>query len=64
MTTEGIDGKSVGRLKAKQKRWVERDFKTRIEGTGGTYIGINWKHGVVHFLTPTGKRDSKYIQIQ
>jgi hypothetical protein len=48
----------------RQKHFVEKDFRTRIEGTGGTYIGINWKKLKVHFLTPTGKRGSKIIDFQ
>lgn len=46
-----------------QKRRIELDFKANIEGTGGTYIGINWKKKTIHYLTPHGTRDTKRFSI-
>lgn len=52
------------KLSTGYKHAVEKDFKDRIEKTGGTYIGINWKKRKVHFLTPSGQREAKSIVFQ
>lgn len=64
MATTSATGTSTSVISHRQKGLIERDFKYRIEMTGGKYIGINWKKNTLHFVTPTGKRDSKIISFE
>ena len=53
----------AGSLKLR-KHEVERRVKATIEANGGTFIRINWKKTMVHFLTPTHVKKAEYLSFR
>lgn len=44
-----------------RKGEVERRVKASVEAAGGTFIKINWKKDLVHFLTPKGTKKAEFL---